>query len=79
MPSSKVLITLDASDAGLHFLSAVEDSKVSWSAFVRWAEGDGVFALFLSPNASIPIPKRALTAEQQAEFREILGRNIVAK
>jgi hypothetical protein len=63
----------------LHFVSVVEDSKVSWSAFAEWAEGHAVFALFVAPNASIPIPKRAFTAAQLPEFRETPRRNIVAK
>jgi YcxB-like protein len=71
--------TLEISDRGLHFLSAVEDSQVSWSAFAGWREGNSVIALFPSAQSSLPVPKRAFTEQQLAEFREMLRRNIVAK
>jgi hypothetical protein len=70
-------ITLEISDRGLHFRSLTEDSQVSWSAFVGWAEAKNVFSLFSSPRTSFPIPKRAFTEQQKAEFRETLRRNIL--
>ena len=70
-------ITLEISDRGLHFRSVVEDSQVSWSAFVGWGETENVFSLFPNRQASFPIPKRAFTDQQQTEFRETLRRNIL--
>jgi hypothetical protein len=45
MPLNRGPMVLEVSDSGLHFRSAVEDSKVSWSAFIGWAEGSVVFRL----------------------------------
>jgi len=42
-------LILEASDHGMHFTSGVEDSQVSWSAFVGWAEGNAVFAFISEP------------------------------
>ena len=76
MPLTQAPLTLDVSDDGLHFLSPLEDSQLSWRAFGGWAEGNAVFALFPSVGTTLPIPKRAFTAEQLDEFREILRRNV---
>jgi hypothetical protein len=76
-PLAATPITMEISDGGLHFRALVEDSQVLWSAFVGWGETKNVFSLFSSPRVSLPIPKRAFTELQQAEFREILRRNIL--
>ena len=72
-PPNERSINLEVLDPGLHFVSAIEDSLVAWPAFVGWGEGKAVFTLFPSTHTCIPIPKRAFTAEQLDEFREILG------
>jgi hypothetical protein len=68
-PSARSPITLEISERELHFRSSCEDSKVAWSALVGWGEGKTVFALFPSPRTQFPVPKRAFTPEQMAEFR----------
>ena len=78
-PSAQSPITIEASDVGLALHSAYADSKVSWSAYVAWAEGKSVFVILPQPRIYIPIPKRAFHDEQLAEFRETLRRNIVTK
>jgi hypothetical protein len=75
-PSAQSAITVMASDAGMELHSAHVESKVSWSAYVAWAEGKTVFVILPQPRTYVIIPKRALTLEQIGEFREILGRNI---
>jgi len=75
-PVAQSPITLDVSEQGFEFHNAHADSKVAWSAYVAWGEAKSVFVVMPQPRAYITIPKRAFTDEQQAEFREILRRNI---
>jgi len=72
-------MTIEPSDAGLHIQSAHADSKVAWSAYVAWGENKTVFVILPQPRIYVPIPKRAFSAEQLSEFREILRRNILPK
>jgi hypothetical protein len=78
-PSAQSPMTIEATDAGLALNSPYADSKLSWSAFVAWAEGEFVFVILPQPRIYVPIPKRAFTSEQLNEFRELLGRNIKAQ
>lgn len=75
-PSARSPITLEVSERELHFRSSCEDYKVAWSVLVGWGEGKTVFALFPSPRVQFPVPKRAFTPEQLAEFRGRLLRLI---
>jgi hypothetical protein len=75
-PTAQSPITMETSDAGVAIHSAYGDSKVSWSAYVAWAEAKSVFVILPQPRIYVPIPKRAFTPEQMNEFREILRRNI---
>jgi hypothetical protein len=77
MPSAHDPITLATSDSGLRIQSRHADSRVAWSAFIGWREEKSIFVVFPQPRTYVPIPKRAFTGQQQAEFREILRRNIV--
>ena len=43
-----------------------------WSLITGWAVADRVFALFPSPISFLPIPKRAMTQDQQGELRTLL-------
>lgn len=72
-------ITLEASETGLQFQNAHADSKVAWSAYVGWGEGKSVFVILPQPRIYITIPKRAFTAEQESEFREMLRHNILTQ
>jgi hypothetical protein len=78
-PSAQSPMTVDASDVGLAVHSAYGESKVSWSAYMAWAEAKSVFVILPQPRIYVPIPKRAFTSEQLAEFRELLSRNIRAR
>jgi hypothetical protein len=46
---------------------------------MAWGEDKAVFVILPQPRIYVPIPKRAFTAEQQNEFRELLRRNIKPK
>jgi hypothetical protein len=75
-PSAHDPMTIGASDAGLEIHSVHADSKVAWSTYVAWGESKAVFVILPQPRIYVPIPKRAFTAEQLDEFREMLRRNI---
>jgi len=75
-PSANSPITLEASDAGLHFRSAHGDSRVDWSAYVNWLEEEKVFAIFPNPRIFVALPKRAFNADQISEFRKLLHQKI---
>ena len=76
-PSAQNPITIEATDSGLHFRSPYTDSRVTWSAYVGWQEWKTVFVVLPQPRIYCPIPKRAFTADQLDEFREMLRQNIV--
>ena len=68
--------TLEASATELTFRSEHGSSHLQWSCFVAWVEEKQVFALFTNPKVFVLLPKRAFTAEQIGEFRELLRQNI---
>jgi len=74
--AAKAPMTLDVTDAGLQFRSQHTDSKVDWSAYVKWLEEKTIFALFPNPKIFIVIPKRAFTVDQVSEFRELLRQHV---
>lgn len=76
MPSAHTPITMAVSDSGLNVQSKHYDSRLNWSIYLGWAEGESVFVLFPQPRVYVPIPKRAFSDEQLGRFREILRRNI---
>jgi hypothetical protein len=75
-PSAHDPMTIEASDAGLEIHSVHADSKVAWSTYMGWGESKSVFVILPQPRIYVPIPKRAFTAEQLDEFRELLRQNI---
>jgi len=75
-PSVQDPMTIAISESGLHVQSPHGDSQVAWSAYMGWGEEESVFVLLPQPLIYLPIPKRAFTEQQQAEFREALRRNI---
>jgi hypothetical protein len=70
------LITLAVEESGLRLRSQHTDSIATWSSFVMWSEGKSVFAIMTSPAAYLAVPKRALSAEQLIQFRELLRSKI---
>jgi hypothetical protein len=71
--------TVDVSSDGLHFRSALVDSKLAWPLFTRWTEASRIFVLYQQSKVVVPVPKRAMTAEQQSEFRALLQKHIPPK
>lgn len=75
-PLAQSQITLHTSEQGLAFHNPHAESRIAWSAYVGWGEAKSVFVIMPQPRAYVAIPKRAFTAEQLSEFRELLRRNI---
>lgn len=54
-------------------------SHSDWSSFIRFAESDNLFLLYLSPTLSIPLPKRLITDEDKDALREWFSTSITVK
>jgi len=72
-------LTLGWDDAGLHSTCEVSSGDTAWNALFDWREGESVFLLYYSPASFFVVPKRALTSEGLAEFRERLKLKIKNK
>ncbi len=51
-------------------------SEMNWERFSRFAETDKLFVLFAPPRFLITLPKRAFSANQVEQLREILSRKL---
>lgn len=71
-PSAYLPHATDISETELKFRTSASDARLGWELIIGWAEVDRVFALFPSPVSFLPIPKRAMTQEQQNELRALL-------
>lgn len=78
-PSASLPHTMDISEEGLHARTSVGECRLTWQQFIGWLEVDRVFALFPSPLTFFPIPKRAMSSEQQEELRSILQKKVLNK
>ena len=78
-PSASLPHTMDISEDGLHSRTSAGESRLAWNLFIGWVEVDRVFALFPSPLTFFPIPKRAMSSEQQEELRSILQKKVLNK
>ena len=77
-PEAQMLQKVDISENGLITHSELSESKIAWRSIIDWVEVEKVFALFLSPLSFFPVPKRAMTDEQKAEFRNLLRTKVSA-
>jgi len=78
-PSAALPQTLDVSEGGLYVRTSASESRLTWDLIIGWAEADRVFALFPSPISFLPIPKRAMTTDQQNEMRTILQEKFASR
>jgi hypothetical protein len=78
-PSASLPHTAQMSEDGLYFRTSAGESRLTWSLIIGWVEVERVFALFPSPLTFFPIPKRAMTDQQQDELRSLLKNNIPQK
>jgi len=66
---------LSANETGISSarMDGAAEGRVDWSMFEKSAETESCFVLLLVGGQGIPIPKRAMTLEQQEEFRVLLA------
>jgi hypothetical protein len=75
-PSASLPHSAEMSEDGLHFRTSAGESRLTWNLIIGWVEVERVFALFPSPLTFFPIPKRAMTDQQQDELRNLLKTKI---
>ena len=78
-PSASLPHTAQMSEEGLYFRTSAGESRLAWNLIIGWVEVERVFALFPSPLTFFPIPKRAMTDQQQDELRKLLKSKIPNK
>ena len=78
-PSASLPHTVDMSEDGLHFRTSASESRLTWNLITGWAEADRVFALLPSPISFLPIPKWAMTHDQQGELRTLLQQKVSSR
>jgi len=66
-------------DDGLRSQSDVSSGETKWAAFIKFRETSNLFMLFLGGRMFKVIPKRAFSAPQLEEFRELLRRKLPTK
>lgn len=54
-------------------------SKIAWGALDKYLDSEKYLMLYLSPISILPIPKRALNAEQLETFSGLLTTHVPAK
>ena len=75
-PSASLPHTMDISEDGIYSRTSAGESRLKWDLIIGWVEVDRVFALFPSPLTFFPVPKRAMTEQQQEELRTLLQNKI---
>jgi hypothetical protein len=78
-PRASLPHTIDISEHGLYFRTSASESRLAWDLIRGWAEADRVFALLPSPVTFVPIPKRAMTHDQQIELRTLLQQKVPSR
>jgi hypothetical protein len=75
MMLSNLETTIDAS--GIHTArSNGSESHHKWTAILKTAEDRNAILFFFSKILFIPIPKRAMTEQQQSELRSLIAANV---
>ena len=70
-------LTLDVDDSGIQFGGPITSAKVAWAYFGKFFEDERAFVLNQKNQVIFHIvPKRALSADQVAGFRQYLEQNV---
>jgi len=70
-------LTLDVDDSGIHFGGPITSAQVAWAYFGKFFEDERAFVLYQKNQAIFHmVPKRALSADQVAGFRQYLQQNV---
>ena len=78
-PNFSVPQVVNFDDEGLHVISDIAEGTAKWPAFTRFHETPSPFMLHLGARLFRVIPKRALSASQLEELRQLLQRKIPNK
>jgi hypothetical protein len=70
--------TVDADESGIVFSGAISRMQWSWAAFIKFAESEKLFLIYLSPCAFVILPKRILSPDESDHFRELLRQKLPA-
>jgi hypothetical protein len=71
--------SVQVNETGLHSQSDVSTGETKWAAFVKFRETRNLFMLYLGGRMFKVIPKRAFSAAQLEEFRELLRQKLPTK
>jgi YcxB-like protein len=70
-------LTLDVDDSGIQFGGPITSARVAWAYFGKFFEDERVFVLYQKNQATFHmVPKRALSVEKVAGFRQYLEQNV---
>ena len=69
-------VRLQVSEDGLHSESDAWSGSTKWNAYFGYHETENLFFLYLGSRSVEAIPKRAFSAQQLAEFRELVRANL---
>jgi YcxB-like protein len=69
---------LTANDSGVSIArtDGAAETRTNWSMFDKSVESSNLFTLFPNLRQFVPIPKRAMTPEQQQEFRALVAAHV---
>ena len=70
--------TVDANESGVVFSGTISRMQWSWAAFIKFAESEKLFLIYLSPCAFVILPKRILSPGETDHFRELLRQKLPA-
>jgi len=76
--SGERTLTADASGISITRVDGAAEGRFSWSVMDGGVESEAQFALFPNLRQFVPLPKRAMTLEQQSEFRALVAAHIAA-
>lgn len=72
--------SLDVEETGVHFTTAISDSRSNWQLYAKFIECKSAFLLIPRGNQGfVPIPKRELTSPQIDELRRLFSTHLYFK
>lgn len=75
-PNFSVLQVVRLNDEGFYSASDIAEGMAKWTAFTKFHETQNLFMLHMGARLFRVIPKRALSAAQADELRQLLHRNL---
>ena len=75
-PGFQCPVTMHFSEENVRVESETINSEVSWNSFTHCVASESLFLLYLSRKRFFIIPKRVFTADQVAEFCQLLQKKV---